>query len=145
MTQLKMLSADDKLAEIRRLYFNASKSSIQQDLAKALDLLKSMDTEDERERATVYMEGLAEMQKDWLKQVARPKGAGGAKRSGGAGRPATPGGSGRAGGSGESGGSGRSGKPGGSAKTGGAPAAARKPQPKGPGSPAAPARPRKVR
>ena len=37
MTQLKMLSADDKLAEIRRLYFNASKSSIQQDLAKALD------------------------------------------------------------------------------------------------------------
>ena len=139
MTQLKMLSADDKLAEIRRLYFNASKSSIQQDLAKALDLLKSMDTEDERERATVYMEGLAEMQKDWLKQVARPKGAGGAKRSGGAGRPAKPGGSGK------SGGSGRSGKPGGSAKTGGAPAAARKPQPKGPGSPAAPARPRKAR
>ena len=32
MTQLKMLSADDKLAEIRRLYFAASKHSIQQDL-----------------------------------------------------------------------------------------------------------------
>lgn len=132
MTQLKMLSADDKLAEIRRLYFNASKSSIQQDLAKALDLLKSMDTEDERERATVYMEGLAEMQKDWLKQVARPKGGGGARKSGGAGRP---GGSGKAGGAGKTGGAGRSGAPGG----------ARKPQPKGPGKPAAPARPRKAR
>ena len=67
MTQLKMLSADDKLAEIRRLYFETSKQTIQQDLAKALDLLKSMATEDERERAAVYMEGLAEMRSDWMK------------------------------------------------------------------------------
>ena len=73
MTQLKMLSADDKLAEIRRLYFNASKPSIQQDLAKALDLLKSMSTEEERERAAVYMEGLAEMRKDWLRQPSSQK------------------------------------------------------------------------
>ena len=69
MTQLKMLSADDKLAEIRRLYFAASKHSIQQDLAKALDLLKSMSTEEERERATVYMEGLAQMRSDWAKRA----------------------------------------------------------------------------
>jgi len=82
MTQLKMLSADDKLAEIRRLYFAASKHSIQQDLAKALDLLKSMSTEEERERATVYMEGLAEMRKDWTKDP-KPRtggGKGGGKR-----------------------------------------------------------------
>ena len=62
---LRMLSNDDKLAEIRRLYFKASANTIQQDLEKALDLLKSMDSEDERERATVFMEGLAEMRKDW--------------------------------------------------------------------------------
>ena len=62
---LKMLSTADKLAEIRRLYFQASAKTIQQDLEKALDLLKSMDSEDERERATVFMEGLAEMRKDW--------------------------------------------------------------------------------
>jgi hypothetical protein len=61
----KMLSTEDKLAEIRRLYFNASAKTIQQDLEKALDLLKSMSSEDERERATVFMEGLAEMRKDW--------------------------------------------------------------------------------
>ena len=65
MTQLKMLSADDKLAEIRRLYFATTPKTIQEDLEKALDILKSMNSEDERERATVYMEGLAQMRKDW--------------------------------------------------------------------------------
>jgi nitrous oxide reductase accessory protein NosL len=64
-----MLSTDDKLAEIRRLYFSTTKQTIQDDLTKALDLLKSMHTEDERERATVYMEGMAQMRSDW----ARPK------------------------------------------------------------------------
>lgn len=63
--KLPMLSADDKLAEIRRLYFNATRQTLKADLAKALDLLKSMASEDERERATVYMHGLAEMGKDW--------------------------------------------------------------------------------
>ena len=50
MTPLKMLTTDEKLAEIRRLYFSATRESIQQDLARALDLLKSMNSEDERER-----------------------------------------------------------------------------------------------
>jgi hypothetical protein len=77
MTQLKMLSADDKLAEIRRLYFDTSKQTIQQDLEKALALLKSMTTEEEREKAAVYMEGLAEMRSDWLKA---PKTSGGGRR-----------------------------------------------------------------
>ena len=63
--KLPMLSADDKLAEIRRLYFKTTKQTIQQDLAKALDLLKSMASEEERERATVYMEGMAQMRSDW--------------------------------------------------------------------------------
>ncbi len=62
---LKMLTSADKLAEIRRLYFQTTAKTIQPDLEKALDLLKSMDTEDEREKATVYMEGLAQMRKDW--------------------------------------------------------------------------------
>jgi hypothetical protein len=63
--KLRMLSADDKLAEIRRLYFSTTRQTIQEDLAKALDLLKSMASEEERERATVYMEGLAQMRSDW--------------------------------------------------------------------------------
>jgi hypothetical protein len=80
MTQLKMLTADDKLAEIRRLYFETTRHSILPDLAKALDLLKSMNSEEERERATVYMEGLAQMRSDWAKGEKRPKG--GAKSGG---------------------------------------------------------------
>ena len=63
--KLPMLSAEDKLTEIRRLYFRTTRQTIQEDLARALDLLKSMNTEAERERATVYMEGLAQMRSDW--------------------------------------------------------------------------------
>jgi hypothetical protein len=74
MTQLKMLSIDDTIAEIRRLYFSAKKDTIQQDLEKALDLLKSLSKEEDRERATVYMEGLSEMRRDW---TPKNKGKGG--------------------------------------------------------------------
>ena len=76
--KLPMLSADDKHAEIRRLYFKTTRQTIQADLEKALDLLKSMSSEEERERATVYMEGLAQMRRDWSgKQTNRaPKGSG---------------------------------------------------------------------
>jgi hypothetical protein len=70
--KLPMLSANDKLAEIRRLYFRTTAKTIQQDLEKALDLLKSMNSEEERERATVYMEGLAQMRKDWQGKKRRP-------------------------------------------------------------------------
>ena len=88
MTPLKMLSTDDKIAEIRRLYFQATKHTIQDDLAKALDLLKSMHSEEERERATVFMEGLAEMRKDWAREnKPRAHRTGGASGAGGAGRP----------------------------------------------------------
>jgi hypothetical protein len=66
-----MLSADDKLAEIRRLYFSTTRRTIDADLAKALDLLKSMPSEEERERATVYMEGLAQMRSDWHRQSGK--------------------------------------------------------------------------
>jgi hypothetical protein len=65
--KLHMLTTDDKLAEIRRLYFTTRRATIDDDLAKALDLLKSMASEEERERATVYMQGMAQMQAEWNK------------------------------------------------------------------------------
>jgi hypothetical protein len=55
----------DKLAEIRRLYFRTTPATILEDFDRAIDLIKSMETEAERERATVYMQGLAEMRKDF--------------------------------------------------------------------------------
>ncbi len=65
MMNLPMLSLEQKLAEIKRLYFTTTRQSIQQDIERALDLLKSIASEDDRERATVYMEGLAQMRRDW--------------------------------------------------------------------------------
>lgn len=70
MTPLKMLTGADAHAEIRRLYFGATKATIEADLAKALDLLKAMPDEETRERATVYMEGLAQMRTDWTRERA---------------------------------------------------------------------------
>jgi hypothetical protein len=73
MTQIRMLTSDEKVAEIRRLYFRTTRQTIQQDLDRALGLLKSMNSEDERERATVYMEGLAQMRADWARKRKQPK------------------------------------------------------------------------
>ena len=65
---IRMLSADDKLAEIKRLYYQTTRATIKEDFAKAIDLLKSMPTEDERERVAVYMDGLSQMRSDWARQ-----------------------------------------------------------------------------
>jgi hypothetical protein len=56
------------LDEIKRLYYKTTQSTIQKDLARAVDLLKSMPTEEERERAAVYMDGLAQMRTEWAGQ-----------------------------------------------------------------------------
>ena len=69
--KLPMLSAEDKLAEIKRLYYKTTKQTIEADLARATDLLKSMASEEERERAAVYMDGLAQMRSDWTRQDRR--------------------------------------------------------------------------
>ena len=56
--------ADEKLAEIRQLYFKATRRTIDRDFDRAIDLLKTM-PEDQRHRATVFMEGLAQMRKEF--------------------------------------------------------------------------------
>ena len=58
----------DRLAEIRRLYFETTAATILKDFDRAIDLLKSMETQAERERATVYMQGLAEMRKEFRRR-----------------------------------------------------------------------------
>jgi hypothetical protein len=67
-----MLSADDKLAEIKRLYYQTTRATIKQDFARAIDLLKTMSTEEERERVAVYMDGLSQMRSDWARQAKSP-------------------------------------------------------------------------
>ena len=68
---IKMLSSEEKAAEIKRLYYQASRVTIKQDLIKAIDLLKSMASEEERERVAVYMDGLSEMRSDWARETKR--------------------------------------------------------------------------
>lgn len=53
------------LAEIRKIYFNTTRQTIDHDLAHAIELLKSLPTEEWREKATVFMQGLSEMQREW--------------------------------------------------------------------------------
>jgi hypothetical protein len=62
------------LAEIRQIYFKTSKRTIDNDLFHAIELLKSLPDEDARAKAHVYMEGLAEMAREWGKgQKARTR------------------------------------------------------------------------
>lgn len=56
------------LEEIRQLYFKATAGTIDQDFDRAIDLLKSIPGVEDRQRATVFMEGLAEMRKEWKKR-----------------------------------------------------------------------------
>lgn len=55
----------DALAEIKRLYYNTTRTTIGRDLTRAITLLKSIADEDERQRAAVYMDGLSQMRSEW--------------------------------------------------------------------------------
>ena len=62
-------SADSQatVAEIRQIYFKTTKRTIQHDLIHAIELLKRLASEEERDRAAVYMEGLAQMRAEWAR------------------------------------------------------------------------------
>ena len=55
----------DPADEIRKLYYNATKATIKKDVARAIDLLKSMKSDEEREKVAVYMDGLSQMRSEW--------------------------------------------------------------------------------
>ena len=58
------------LAELRRIYFKTTKKTIEHDFAHAIALLKTIASEDDRQRASVFMEGISELRKEW---TPRPK------------------------------------------------------------------------
>ena len=62
------MAPGDALEEIRKLYFNTTKKTIQKDLARAIELLKSMPDEEAREQARVYMDGLSAMRSEWAQK-----------------------------------------------------------------------------
>lgn len=65
----------DEIAEIKRLYYTATRATIQRDLARAVELLKSLENEQQRERVAVYMDGLSQMRSEWAARPTRaPRG-----------------------------------------------------------------------
>lgn len=79
-------STEDILAEIRAIYFQTTKGTILRDFDRAIDLLKTIPTPDERQRAAVYMDGLAEMRKEFnvppSRRTSAPRGGPARRRSG---------------------------------------------------------------
>lgn len=55
----------DKVAAIRKMYFETTPKTIQRDIDRAIDILKSLKDDDERSKAAVFMEGLNELRKEW--------------------------------------------------------------------------------
>ena len=75
-----MTRPPDALAEIKRLYYATTKATVVRDLDRAIDLLKALPTEEARERAAVYMDGLAQMRAEWGVKTAAPPAAARAAR-----------------------------------------------------------------
>jgi hypothetical protein len=51
--------------EIKHLYYHATRATIKRDLTRAIALMKDMPSDEERERAAVYMDGLSQMRSEW--------------------------------------------------------------------------------
>ncbi len=79
-------STDEIIAEIRSIYFKTSKGTILRDFDRAIDLLKTIESPEERQRATVYMDGMAEMRKEFnatpSRRTSSPRGGPARRRSG---------------------------------------------------------------
>ena len=56
------------LDEIRRLYFNTTQGTVKKDIARAIELLKGMSSDEDRGKAAVYMDGLSQMRSEWGKK-----------------------------------------------------------------------------
>ena len=60
-----MAARTDAIEEIKRLYYAATKQTIARDVERAVALLTTVASEDERERAAVFMDGLSQMRSEW--------------------------------------------------------------------------------
>jgi hypothetical protein len=74
LKSLKQPSSQENALElIRRIYFTTTRQTIEHDFVHAIELLKGLETEEQREKATVYMHGLAELRKEWNPKVKGQK------------------------------------------------------------------------
>ena len=60
------------IATIRRIYFATTPKTVEHDVAHAVELLRTLPSEDARSRAVVYMDGLAQLRREWAR-ASKPK------------------------------------------------------------------------
>lgn len=61
----KLLPMLDAFDEIKRLYFSTTKQTIERDMARALELLKHMPSDEARQRVAGFMHGLSDLRREW--------------------------------------------------------------------------------
>jgi len=76
LKSIKQGPADSQatIAEIREIYFKTTKRTIQHDIVHAIELLKRLPSEEDREKAAVYMDGLARMRSEWARAEKKKRG-----------------------------------------------------------------------
>jgi hypothetical protein len=69
----KLLPMLDPFDEIKRIYFSTTRQTIERDMARALELLTHMPSDDARQRVAGFMHGLADLKREWKpKEKNRP-------------------------------------------------------------------------
>ena len=63
----------EALAEIRRIYFKTTKKTVEHDIAHAIELLKGLPSDTDRDKAAVYMDGLAQLRSEWARKATLPQ------------------------------------------------------------------------
>jgi len=66
------------LAELRRIYFKTTRQTIDHDFIHAIALVKTIASEEDRQKASVFMAGINELRKEW---TPKPKPAAGSRRT----------------------------------------------------------------
>jgi hypothetical protein len=64
----------DTVAEIKAIYLRTTRATITRDLERAIALIKTLPTEEERERAAVFMDGLSQMRSEWTAAATAVRG-----------------------------------------------------------------------
>lgn len=63
-----------QIDQIKRLYSRATAATIERDLQRAVEILKTLGDEATRARAAVYMDGLSQMRSEWrIERERRPR------------------------------------------------------------------------
>lgn len=96
----KLLPMLDPFDEIKRIYFSTTKQTIERDMARVLELLTRMPSDEARQRVAGFMHGLADLKREWKPRTKQPgtktpvlgsKAGAGKTPSQGAGTPRRPG------------------------------------------------------